>query len=120
MVMAIALTKLKRSGTAMAGEVLFASTAGEAVDCCGARRPVDRSLLKAVRAADVVEATREDVVLADKGALWVEVTTRGRPAQGSVPEEGVNAIDHMYRVLGRFWGDLSSTWLLALSWGCRR
>jgi succinyl-diaminopimelate desuccinylase len=48
----------------------------------------------------IAEPTRGDVILAHKGALWVEITTRGKTAHGSMPQEGVNAIEHMYHVFG--------------------
>jgi succinyl-diaminopimelate desuccinylase len=95
---AVALANLERSGAAK-GDILFAATAGEEVDCCGARRLVERGVLEDVEAAVIAEPTRGDVILAHKGALWVEITTRGKTAHGSMPQEGVNAIEHMYRVL---------------------
>jgi succinyl-diaminopimelate desuccinylase len=96
---AVAVANLKQSDTAT-GDIMFVATAGEEVDCCGARRLVERGMLEDAEAAVVAEPTRGDVVLAHKGALWVEIATRGKTAHGSMPQEGVNAIEHMYRVLG--------------------
>ncbi len=98
--MAVAMANLKQSGAAT-GEVLLAATAGEEVDCCGARRFVESGTFENAGAVVIAEPTREDVVLAHKGALWVEITTRGKTAHGSMPEEGVNAIVHMHHLLGR-------------------
>lgn len=95
---AVAVANLERSGSAR-GDILFAATAGEEVDCCGARRLVERGNLEDVEAAVIAEPTRGDVILAHKGALWVEIATRGKTAHGSMPKEGINAIEHMYRVL---------------------
>jgi succinyl-diaminopimelate desuccinylase len=97
---AVAVANLKRSRVAPPGDILFAATAGEEVDCCGARRLVERGILGDTEAAVIAEPTRGDVILAHKGALWVEITTRGRTAHGSMPQEGVNAIEHMYHVFG--------------------
>jgi len=97
---AVAVANLKHSGATATGDILFVATAGEEVDCCGARRLVERGMLEDVEAAVIAEPTRGDVVLAHKGALWVEIATRGKTAHGSMPREGVNAIEHMYRVLG--------------------
>jgi succinyl-diaminopimelate desuccinylase len=97
---AVAVANLKRSGVAPPGDILFAATAGEEVDCCGARRLVERGVLEDAEAAVIAEPTRGDVILAHKGALWVEITTRGKTAHGSMPQEGVNAIEHMYHVFG--------------------
>ena len=97
---AVAVANLRQEGAAPAGDVVFAATAGEEVDCCGARRLVERGMLEGVEAVVVAEPTRGDVVLAHKGALWVEIATRGKTAHGSMPQEGVNAIEHMHHVLG--------------------
>lgn len=96
--MAVALANLKRGGSGT-GEISFAATAGEEVDCCGMRRLVERGTFKDVSGVVIAEPTREDVVLAHKGALWIQITTRGKTAHGSMPEEGINAIEHMHRLL---------------------
>ena len=98
--MAVALANLKQEGTTLPGDVLFAATAGEEVDCHGARRFVERGVLEGVGAVVIAEPTRGDVIPAHKGALWVEITTRGKSAHGSAPEAGINAIEHMHHVLG--------------------
>jgi succinyl-diaminopimelate desuccinylase len=97
--MAVALANLKQNRVTASGEALFAATAGEEVDCCGARRLVERGILEDAEAAVIAEPTRKDVILAHKGALWVEIITHGKTAHGSMPQEGVNAIERMYRVL---------------------
>ena len=98
--MAVAVANLRQEETAFPGDVLFAATASEEVDCRGARRFVERGILEGVGAVVIAEPTREDVILAHKGALWVEITTRGKSAHGSAPETGINAIEHMHHVLG--------------------
>lgn len=45
------------------------------------------------------EITDNRVAVAEKGALWVTLTTVGRSAHASTPWEGVNAIDKMLTVL---------------------
>jgi acetylornithine deacetylase len=52
-------------------------------------------------AAVVAEPTDLAVAIGHKGFEWVEVTTEGVAAHGSRPEEGVDAIAHMGRVLSR-------------------
>ena len=95
---AVATANLKQSGLTR-GDILFAATAGEEVDCCGARRLVERGILEDAEAAVIAEPTREDAILAHKGALWIEIATRGRTAHGSMLRESVDAIENMYRVL---------------------
>ncbi len=57
----------------------------------------------------LVEPTDEDVCIAHKAFAWITVTTEGRAAHGSLPEQGVDAIAHMGRLLGemeRWAGDV--------------
>jgi succinyl-diaminopimelate desuccinylase len=42
-----------------------------------------------------------ELVVAHKGALFLELTARGRSAHAAMPEQGVNAISHMMRLLAR-------------------
>jgi len=63
----------------------------------GARRFLEDS--GPVAAAVIGEPTRLRVVIAHKGALRVKVTTRGVSAHSSDPEQGVNAIYRMARVV---------------------
>jgi acetylornithine deacetylase/succinyl-diaminopimelate desuccinylase-like protein len=49
--------------------------------------------------AIVGEATRLEVVTAHKGALWLELETRGKAAHGSCPELGRNAVHAMARIV---------------------
>jgi acetylornithine deacetylase len=51
-------------------------------------------------AAVVLEPTDLRLCIAHKGYAWFEVTTHGRAAHGSLPEEGRDAIRMMGRVLG--------------------
>ncbi len=52
-------------------------------------------------AAVVLEPTDLRLCIAHKGYAWFEITTHGRAAHGSLPEEGRDAIRMMGRVLGR-------------------
>lgn len=49
--------------------------------------------------AVVFEPSELDVVVAHKGFGWLQVTSKGIAAHGSKPDEGVDAIAHMGRVL---------------------
>ncbi|MFN8483679.1 MAG: M20/M25/M40 family metallo-hydrolase [Anaerolineae bacterium] len=50
-------------------------------------------------AAIVTEPTDLDLCLAHRGFMWIEIETKGRAAHGSRPNEGIDAIAHMGRVL---------------------
>ncbi len=49
----------------------------------------------------VGEPTNLDLVIAQKGALWLRIATLGRSAHGSRPEHGVNAIEKMMVLIER-------------------
>lgn len=59
---------------------------------------VDRGLLHPDQVV-VGEITDNRLAAAEKGVLWIRITTHGRAAHGSTPWEGSNAIRHMVRVL---------------------
>ncbi len=59
---------------------------------------VDRGLLKPDQVV-VGEITENRIASAEKGVLWVRITTHGRAAHGSTPWEGANAINAMLMVL---------------------
>ncbi|MBU1908704.1 MAG: M20 family metallopeptidase [Verrucomicrobia bacterium] len=79
--------------------VLFAAVMGEETGNTGAMRLVQQGL-RADRAI-VLEPTDLSIVHAHKGALWFEVHVAGRAAHGANPEQGVNAILGMARLLDR-------------------
>jgi len=49
----------------------------------------------------VGEPTGLDLVIAQKGALWLRIASFGKSAHGSRPEQGVNAIEMMMHLIGR-------------------
>ncbi|HEY6102052.1 MAG TPA: M20 family metallopeptidase [bacterium] len=59
---------------------------------------VDRGILTPDHVV-VGEITENRIAAAEKGVLWLRLTTHGRAAHGSTPWEGSNAISHMLRVL---------------------
>ncbi|WP_040393985.1 M20 family metallopeptidase [Effusibacillus pohliae] len=97
--MAVAMTEIARSGVALQGDLILAATAGEEVDCCGARALVEEGLLQGAAALVIGEPSNGRIFIAHKGALWLEITAYGRTAHGSMPEQGVNAIEHMNRFI---------------------
>lgn len=93
--MVLALEYLHYSGVELKGSLRFAGTAGEEVDGAGARQIVDKGQLDDATAMVVGEPSLNEAYIAHKGTLWLEVSTYGRSAHGSMPEQGVNAIDSM-------------------------
>ncbi|MEW9671948.1 M20 family metallopeptidase [Ammoniphilus sp. 3BR4] len=97
--MLLAMEELHKEGMVLAGDVVFLATAGEEVDSCGARDYQATVGMEDVDAIVIAEPTHEKVVIGHKGALWLEIITFGKTAHGSMPDLGVNAIEHMIRVI---------------------
>ncbi len=85
------------SGEGAFGELIVALTADEEHASLGMAALVESGV--GADAAVVCEPTSLRVAPAHKGFLWVEARVRGRAAHGSRPDEGVDAIAHMGRVL---------------------
>jgi succinyl-diaminopimelate desuccinylase len=73
-------------------------TAGEETGCAGARRLADRGMLPAAHALLVAEPTANRLTPGHKGALWLELTAKGRAAHGSTPHLGQSAIALLARL----------------------
>lgn len=83
----------------MRGSLLFTAVSDEEVGGVkGTGYLVDRGLLHPDQVV-VGEITHNRLAVAEKGLLWVRITTHGRAAHASTPWEGSNAISHMLRVL---------------------
>jgi succinyl-diaminopimelate desuccinylase len=106
--MAAAVTAIRRivdSGIKLQGDIVLSAVAGEETDSAGARRFMDgKSWLSELAPrgfAGVVipEPTDFSVVIAHRGMLWLQISTKGKAAHSSVPQLGVNAIGSMRLIL---------------------
>ena len=52
--------------------------------------------------------TDNSLITTERGVLWVELTTSGRPAHAGQPEDGDNAILRMIRIINRLDSEMSS------------
>jgi succinyl-diaminopimelate desuccinylase len=96
----MAIRRIVDAGTPLHGDLIFAATAGEETDSCGAERFVSNyDQMPELSGVIIPEPTDFAVVTAHRGMLWLEVTTTGKAAHSSTPRLGVNAIDSMRRVL---------------------
>lgn len=96
--MLAAAAALRRGGARLRGDLVVACTAGEEVDSVGAKALAAAGTLSP-SALLISEPTDLAVAVAEKGALWLEVSTAGRMAHGSAPHEGLNAILPMARLV---------------------
>ncbi|MEM1125879.1 MAG: M20/M25/M40 family metallo-hydrolase [Bacteroidota bacterium] len=87
---------LQASGLPLAGDLVIAAVADEEDRSLGTEALLTRYRTDG---AMVTEPTDLRLTLAHKGFAWIDVTTHGRAAHGSRPEEGVDANLHMGRIL---------------------
>lgn len=81
------------------GELIFAATFGEETGSEGAKVMVDEQQIPPFDAMVIGEPTDNRIFVAHKGVLWVEVTSTGKTAHGSMPDQGINAIMHLNRFI---------------------
>ena len=106
--MAVILYTVSALQAGLEGDIYIALTAGEETDSLGAKVVADRLAGVPLQGIIIPEPTHNQVVIAEKGALWLELTTFGKTAHGSTPGVGVNAIEHM-RLLLNEWDALPFT-----------
>jgi succinyl-diaminopimelate desuccinylase len=74
-------------------------TAGEEVGCEGAKFLAQQKVLDRAGAIVIAEPTANYPHVGHRGLLWVEIEAVGKTAHASMPEEGVNAIFKMNKVI---------------------
>lgn len=90
----VAAKKVRQLG--LAGDVIVAAVADEEVASFGTSAVIERYRADA---AIVTEPTELRLCLAHKGFVWLEVEVRGVAAHGSRPDDGVDSIGRMGRIL---------------------
>lgn len=72
---------------------VFAGTADEEQGMTGSLELKKRGITKDVSFIIVAEPTKMKIGIAEKGLLWIALKIKGKPAHGSMPHKGVNAIE---------------------------
>lgn len=100
---AAAMVEIASEGLCLEGDVILAATAGEETDSCGAHRFVHTFSQTIGPLAGIIlpEPTHLKILTAHRGLVWLQITTRGRSAHGSMPHQGINAIEKMAPLLRR-------------------
>ena len=98
-VLMVAAKALVDARVPLQGDLILTATAGEEVDSLGAIAVAGRRDLGPIQAVVIPEPSYNDVYVAEKGAFWLELTTQGKTAHGSMPEQGRNAIMMMVALL---------------------
>jgi succinyl-diaminopimelate desuccinylase len=99
-VLIVAAKALAEARVPLQGDLIIAATAGEEMDSLGATALAARPDLGPVQAMVIPEPSYNDLYVAEKGAFWLELTTQGKTAHGSMPEVGRNAITMMVALIG--------------------
>lgn len=99
---AAAIVQLKEEGAPLNGTIKFIATIGEETSSIGAKQLVEMGIADDLDALIIGEPTGNQLAIAEKGALWLRITTYGKTAHGSTPENGINANEHMVAILARF------------------
>ena len=97
--MMAAVKVLAESKVPLQGDLLLAATAGEEADSLGAKAISMMPNLGPLQAVVISEPSSNDIFVAEKGALWLELTTHGKTAHGSMPEQGRNAVVMMVKLI---------------------
>lgn len=95
----LAAKALAQAQVQLRGEVILALTADEEVNGLGAIALSERDDLRPLQAIFVAEPSANEIFIAEKGILWLEIVTRGKTAHGSMPELGRNAVMMMVKLL---------------------
>ena len=99
MAMVVAVEALKQAGVHLKGDLILSGVADEETGALGAKSWVQAGGLQGVGAIVIGEPTNLEVYIAEKGACWLEITTYGKTAHGSMPDLGINAVMHMTTAL---------------------
>jgi len=86
--MIAAAAALRAEGARLAGDLVLAFTGGESSNCLGARRLVETRALAGAGALLVGEPSSLEVLVAEKGALWLRVTAHGVAGHLSAGADG--------------------------------
>jgi len=93
------VTAFERLHLSKAGNhVVLVLSASEETGCQGAADIADK--IGPVGAMIIAEPTSGRVAIGHKGVLWLRLVTNGKAAHGSMPQNGVNAVELMVDAIG--------------------
>ena len=97
--MLVAARTLASARPHLRGDLVLSATVDEESGMTGARSIVASDQLGPVQAIIISEPSYNRIGLAERGVLWLELTTYGKTAHGSTPEMGDNAVMMMVALL---------------------
>ncbi|MBN1537741.1 MAG: M20 family metallopeptidase [Anaerolineales bacterium] len=93
---------LVKANVSLKGDLILALTAGEETDCLGSLDIAKKVDFGPIQAIFIPEPTDNGLVIAERGALWVEITTFGKASHISKIQLGRNAVMMMLPILNDF------------------
>ncbi len=98
----VACKALVESGIPRKGDLWVCFSAGEEADFLGARAIAEEMKGKDFRVILIPEPSSNEIYLGQKGVLWLEINMYGKTAHGSMPNEGINAVEAMSEFIHAF------------------
>ncbi|MTV82742.1 ArgE/DapE family deacylase [Secundilactobacillus folii] len=95
----IALIEIKTNRLLKQGTIRLMATMGEEVGELGSRKFADEGYMNDVDALVIGEPSGYDVAYAHKGSMDLRLSSAGKAAHSSMPEQGYNAIDPLLDLL---------------------
>ena len=80
-------------------ELIFLGTADEEAGMSGSLTLTNKGIINDAHLLIIGEPTGLNIGIAEKGVLWVKLKIYGRAAHGSMPEEGINAIEGALKII---------------------
>jgi len=78
---------------------MLTAVSGEKTDSIDARYYIDHNSVEKIGAVVIPESTSLDLIVAEKGTIWLEFTTYGKSAHSTQHHVGINALEHMMALL---------------------
>ncbi|MBY9003950.1 MAG: M20 family metallopeptidase [Candidatus Lokiarchaeota archaeon] len=85
---------------------IFAGTADEESGMTGSLELKNRGIVNNASFMIIAEPTNMKIGIAEKGLLWIVLKIRGKPAHGSTPHEGINAIECALGIVPQIHGSI--------------
>ncbi len=92
---------LVKSNFSPRGDLWVGLTAGEETDFLGALEISKHHEVLPLQVLLIPEPSSNEIFLAQKGALWLEIEMEGKTAHGSMPDLGVNTVESMAQFIYR-------------------
>jgi succinyl-diaminopimelate desuccinylase len=92
---------LVKSNFSPRGDLWVGLTAGEETDFLGALEISKHREVLPLQVLLIPEPSSNEIFLAQKGALWLEIEMEGKTAHGSMPDLGVNTVESMAQFIYR-------------------